>query len=187
MSRLILIRHAMPAIAPDIPADRWSLSREGIEQARRLAAHPALTGAGRLYASAEPKALSTAAPIAARLGLPARTAPGLGEQRRPVLPYTDVAARQQLIAEMFAHPRASIMGCEPIAAAQRRIVACLQALLRRGDDLIVVSHGTVLHLYLSALLRIPADAACWARIGVPDLAVVDPGRRQVLRDFGGGL
>lgn len=184
MTRLILVRHAEPAIDPEVPAAQWPLSAQGRAQALALAAHPALADARAVYASTEPKARGTAAPLAARLGVPLRAAPGLGEQQRPVLPWTGPADRQRLIAAMFAQPEAAVTGCEPIARAQRRIVTCIAALRRAGDDLVLVSHGTVLHLYLAWLRGVPPNATTWARIGIPDLAVVDPERRIVLREFG---
>jgi len=35
--RLYLIRHAMPVLEPDVPAERWRLGEEGRAAARALA------------------------------------------------------------------------------------------------------------------------------------------------------
>lgn len=37
MTSLILVRHAMPELRPDVPAERWQLGDEGRAAARALA------------------------------------------------------------------------------------------------------------------------------------------------------
>ncbi|MEU4163525.1 hypothetical protein [Actinoplanes sp. NPDC026670] len=56
-TRLLLVRHAMPHIEPDIPAEDWHLGAEGLAAARLLA--PRIPAAAHLVASTEPKAQET--------------------------------------------------------------------------------------------------------------------------------
>ena len=77
VSTIVVLRHAEKA---DVPADDPSLSAAGQARAARLAAMfggPSDAGPVRhVYASATRRARETAAPLAARLGLPVRTLPG---------------------------------------------------------------------------------------------------------------
>ena len=58
--KLFLVRHAMPAFGPDVPAAAWELSSQGWSAARALAR--ALPVEALLVASREPKARQTLEP-----------------------------------------------------------------------------------------------------------------------------
>jgi hypothetical protein len=58
--KLFLVRHAMPAYGPDVPAAAWELSSEGWCDARAFAR--ALPAGALLIASREPKARQTLEP-----------------------------------------------------------------------------------------------------------------------------
>src|SRR4051794_16812313 len=78
---LVLVRHAMPAIEPGVPADRWELGPQGRAAARALAA--TLPRVGVVVRGDEPKARQTAEAIVAVNGGTIRTDPRLRETRAP--------------------------------------------------------------------------------------------------------
>lgn len=74
--------------------------------------------------------------------------------------------------------------------AQRRITLAVEGLRAAFPDetLAIVSGGILLTLYLAAVQNLPTpDPAVWGSIGMPDLAVVDPERRPIIRGFAGHL
>ncbi|MFI5892115.1 histidine phosphatase family protein [Actinoplanes sp. NPDC051513] len=79
-ARLVLVRHAMPVIDPETPAELWHLGPEGRAAARALA--PLIAGSAAHYVSStEPKALETLREIAPHV--PIETDAGFAEVRRP--------------------------------------------------------------------------------------------------------
>jgi hypothetical protein len=52
-----------------------------------------------------------------------------------------------------------------------------------GQPFAILSHGLILNLYLARLTG-EDPAALWQSIALPDLAIVDPERRAVVRPFG---
>src|SRR5437016_3235896 len=79
---LILVKHAMPALEPDLPSHAWRLSDMGrascIPLADRLAAYQPTA----IAASAEPKATETARIVAGRLGVALEVVADLHENDR---------------------------------------------------------------------------------------------------------
>jgi len=67
MRTLILAKHAMPELRPDVSAARWHLSTEGIAGAKRLAERLRAYEPSVIVSSTEPKALETAAIVAEAL------------------------------------------------------------------------------------------------------------------------
>jgi broad specificity phosphatase PhoE len=83
--RLVLVRHAMPDVLPDVPAREWHLGDDGRGAARKLGQMPART---HLVASDEPKAIETVAEASGRVDVPIDA--GFGEVRRPNAPSGQV-------------------------------------------------------------------------------------------------
>src|SRR2546423_9345038 len=91
---LILVRHAMPAYGPEVPAREWPLSADGGARAAELSAQ--LPAGAPLGASAEPKAWQTvepAGPVARdpRFDEILRTEPWDGDFRARRRAYVDGA------------------------------------------------------------------------------------------------
>ncbi|HKC75096.1 MAG TPA: histidine phosphatase family protein [Chloroflexota bacterium] len=187
MAKLGLIRHAHVTVDPRVPVDQWRLSEEGIKAAAALLRDPALAEVQLVYTSPEPKAVATAAAISGRQPLIQVT--DLKELDRTAAGWLSTEAEYvAMVAEIFRHPDQSIRGCEPAALAQQRIVRAIDTLVAAhpGRPLAIISHGIVLALYMCHLKRLMMpDPAIWRRIGFPDLALVDPGRRAVIVDFHG--
>ena len=62
--RLVLVRHAMPDVRPEVPAREWHLGDDGRGAARNLG--QMLPVGARLVASDEPKAIETLAEASGR-------------------------------------------------------------------------------------------------------------------------
>jgi broad specificity phosphatase PhoE len=168
---LILVRHARPQIAPDVPPPRWRLSDEGRAAAEALAARIAAFRPGAAVASTEPKAMETAEILVRGLGLTVTGDPAFDEHRRPAWPFeADPAGMAARVERALTEPEASIDGAETAAAALRRFETGLTRRAQR--PLLVVSHGTVLSLYLAARLGLDA-AAFWSGLKAPEAFILD--------------
>jgi broad specificity phosphatase PhoE len=139
----------MPEVVPGVAPELWELGPEGRAAARDLARH--LDG-GRVVSSDEPKALQTAAEIAAHLGTELEPDARLREATRP----TDWDAGYREKARRYVGGEA-LEGWEPHAAVIERVTSAA-----RGD--IVVTHGLAMTLFLAP----PDPREFWAGLRFPD-------------------
>jgi broad specificity phosphatase PhoE len=174
MPKLVLIKHSLPSIDRTKPAAAWQLSPEGVERCRRLA--PYLTDflPAVLVSSVEPKARATADHLAERLGLTATTADRLEEQHRLTAPFLAHRALQRAMRRLFAHPAELLFGEETAEAASTRFSTAIHHLVTEHQDrnLLVVTHGTVISLYLGRYAGTD-PYAWWEKLGLPSFVVVD--------------
>jgi 2,3-bisphosphoglycerate-dependent phosphoglycerate mutase len=183
MTRLILVRHSLPAIDPAIPAPDWRLSDEGRRRAELLAQRLTGHGPGRTVSSPEPKALETARIIHAQQADPVTIVPDLREQERRRGPHLTPQAFQEAVIASLRHPDEVRFGEESAGAARQRFTAAIADQLAATppeQTLTVVTHGTVLALYVAAVTGVDA-VDLWRRLGLPsyvtltrpDLTLVD--------------
>lgn len=184
---LILVRHSVPAVVPGVDAASWCLSGEGRARAADLAERLAIYSLTRLVSSDEPKALETAEILAARLGgVPVASDPALREHDRRGAPYFGKErAFQATMARFFATPEELIFGRETAAQAQERFTTAVRRVIVQSAanrDIMVVTHGTVMALYLAFLTGGNAYALwrmqtlpCYAALVLPDLRLVARG------------
>lgn len=171
--RLILVRHAQVDLRADVPAPQWELSAEGRAAALRLAEDPVFDGVRIVASSPGPKAVATAEPIAARLGLTVTVDRDLRESERPEpMPILPDDEHRALVAAYLRGEE--LDGWEPRVAVRKRMRA---AVARLGDDAAVVSHGRALAL----LLGLTSDQ--WAAIPLPAVAVADPETFRLCEPF----
>ena len=181
---LVLARHARPVVEPGVPSTSWDLGPEGVGGAGRLADRLAglLDPGALVVTSVEAKAVSTGRIVAEALDLPWQTGHDLHEHVRTSTGFVeDAAAFSALVERFFSSPSAAVFGDESADVAYRRFSAALDALVRvhRGRRLCVVTHGTVLSLFLSR--RYGLDAwATWQALGQPAYVVVDRRARAVV-------
>jgi broad specificity phosphatase PhoE len=183
--RLVLVRHAQVRLEPGVPPERWELTDDGLADAQRLAASPVFAGVEAVATSPEPKARATAEPIAGAAGLELRVERDLREAERGAAPVDDRAA---FVARVDAWLGGGpTPGWEELDVASARIVGCVSRLLGESSgDLVVVSHGTVLSLYLAWLRgRERVDLREWEAIPLPAVAVVDPAARTIVAPWRG--
>ncbi|MEV0900816.1 histidine phosphatase family protein [Actinoplanes sp. NPDC049802] len=169
--KLFLVRHAMPAFAPDVHTAAWNLSSEGRREARKLA-RTLPTGA-LLVASQEPKARQTLEPAGAvhsdeRFGEVARDEPYEGDfraRRRAYVAGTDYA------------------GWEPRDQVSARFAEGVRFWIARAGErpLVIASHGMALTLWLTTTIGLADPGAFWTGLRLPDLLAVDLTGKRVTR------
>lgn len=174
--RLALVRHSQPVIDDRVPAREWHLSDEG--RARSRSSANALLGlsARRIFTSDEPKAIETAEEIAHELELPVEIASGVHEHERPRLPFYEKPTWHRKIADLFANSDTLVLGHETANQARSRFAGAVDGLARSvpDEDLIVVTHGTVMSLYLAPKLGLDVFSV-WMSLEMPDVRIVTLG------------
>jgi broad specificity phosphatase PhoE len=147
---LILVRHSAVTVDPKRPAQEWRLSDEGKRRARALAQKLSPYRPSAIISSHETKAQETAAIIASTQNLPLATAANLHEHVRHTF-IADPVEWDAAVAAFFAQPDQLVLGTETAEQAQKRIVKAIDEVLRKHPEgnLIIVTHGTVLTLFLA--------------------------------------
>jgi broad specificity phosphatase PhoE len=180
--QVLLIRHAQPVIDPRRHPSRFELAGEGEAAARRLATRidtrPAVVAAG-----AEPKLVSTVAPLARRWGLPVVHHHDLGESRSRG--WLDPEEFAQLVERFLTHPdRPPAVGWESADRAAGRLLAGISGLAaeaERPGPVVVCTGGRSLTAVLMAVGLVPRARTfeTWLRLRSPELAKIrfdDAGR-----------
>ena len=154
---LILIRHSHPKIDPNIPSNEWHLSKKGRSLCKRLAERLAPYKADVLISSHEPKALETAQIISTKLNIPCEAADGLHEHQRKYVPFTNQKHFETKVASFFDQPDLVIFGEESADQAYQRFSTALINLIKKYpyQTLMVVSHGTVISLWVARKIGLP--------------------------------
>jgi broad specificity phosphatase PhoE len=151
---LWFVRHAAVDLDLDKPASTWQLTENGRAEAAEIAVR--LAPVKRVLSSPEPKAVGTAEPIAARSGVQIELDPRLREVGREAnLP--DYAAHRDAVRRYLEGE--PIEGWESALEARERFAGVLDGL----DDAVVVTHATVLSLFLGYSFE------QWGRIALPDV------------------
>jgi broad specificity phosphatase PhoE len=173
MRRLVLAKHARPDVRGDLPASEWGLTEDGLAGARRLAERLRVLAPSAIVSSAEPKASATARIVAAALAIPLEIAADLHEHVRPQSGLLGDAEFTARIADLFARPHEVVFGSESASDALRRFTLALDRVIDAGrGDLVVISHGTVISLFVGA--RSHEDAhSLWSTLGLPSYVVLE--------------
>ena len=155
------LTHPQVAIDPAVPVDRWGLSDVGRRRVVALAGSPALAATRRVISSAELKAIETAEPIAAALGIKVEVREPMHENDRSATGYLPKAAFEAMADRFFAAPEDSAEGWERAVDAQARIVREVAACLAEphAGDILFVGHGGVGTLLYCHLAGKPIDRA----------------------------
>jgi len=179
---LILVKHSLPEIVENIPAREWVLSDEGRSRARKLAKklksyHPEI-----IISSMEPKAQQTAEIISEGLGLQFAMMNGIHEHDRSGVPFHSKDKFQILVRRLFEKPNMLIFGNETGAKALGRFRKSVQTILEshKGKNLVIVSHGTVISLFVSWLTGMDGYQL-WKELGLPSFVVLDMLNQQLLK------
>jgi broad specificity phosphatase PhoE len=172
--RVVLVKHALPMLDESRPPREWPLARDGEQQSKRLASALRRFASLRLVTSPEPNARRTGEIVAAELALPFTAVEGLQEIDRPALPILPASEHERINARIFTECDRAVIGRESARDAGRRFAnAVFNELQRMNEDtLVVVAHGTVISLLVSAYN--PVDAfALWKRLQCPSFVVLD--------------
>jgi len=174
MTRVVLIRHAMPQMEQGVPAAGWKLSPEGTDAATALAAQLTRFRFAEIASSAEPKAVGTAAAIAQVLKLPVGIDGDFAETQRRTVGWLSREDIDAGIRRLFENPSEVVYGEESADAAYARFAAAIERLSAKGaDDIAVVTHGTILSVYVSRVARLPNVFAFWKSLKLPDAVLLD--------------
>jgi broad specificity phosphatase PhoE len=171
--RLILIKHSIPAIEPDVPSPQWRLSDVGKRRAAKLADAVADMGATSLHSSDSPKAVETAEIIAAKTGLLLKINPEFKEHIRDDMPFGSDAWWRAVVLDAIRRPEELVLGSETTGDAGRRFAAAVKSAAAGSPpgDMLIVAHGTVISMFVSQLTG--ADPVpIWECLGLPGLLVV---------------
>jgi probable phosphoglycerate mutase len=146
------------------------LTELGRRQADAIAARLAELVAGapaRLYSSDLKRAVQTAEPIAARLGVAARQLPGLREKNfgvaggRPNVWLDEHWVPASPDGERLDHDE-GIEGAETRRQLLARVYRAMDEILARpGEHAIIVTHGFALTFVIAAWFGLPVEAAGW--------------------------
>lgn len=171
---LLLIRHSAVRRSPETPSREWPLSDDGRSRARQLAQQLIPYNLTRIVTSEEPKARETGQIMANELGIPWQSAPHLQEHDRQGAPFfTSREAFETAVARFFHNPDQVVFGRETANQAFERFDTAVHHLLTSypDDTLAIVSHGTVLTLFLAHYN--PLDPVpFWQNLDLPDFFVV---------------
>ena len=184
--KLILIKHSLPEIDPDVPANQWLLSSEG----RGLCANLAIQLSGyeidSVISSTEPKAVETGEMLAHSLGKPFRRVDGLHEHDRGDVGYLHRAEDfNRAVHSLFDKPAELVFGRETADVAHQRFSDAIDSVLEtyEGRGLAVVAHGTVISLYVAR--KTGADPfTMWKRLDTPSYIVIDLPEFQIVKVVG---
>jgi broad specificity phosphatase PhoE len=173
MRKLILVRHSLPVISGEQPASQWQLSEEGRRRCERLAELLAPLRPNAIVTSTEPKAIETGQIVGKQLGIPVETAPNLHEHERPGTDLDTVERFQAKVARLLEHPHESVFGAETGDEARQRFSVAVDDVMRQHRDgsLVVVSHGTVMTLFVARATGIN-PVPFWRELGLPGFVVL---------------
>jgi broad specificity phosphatase PhoE len=182
MKRLILVKHSLPEIVETIPARDWTLSDEGRARAAKLAELLPAYQPEFIACSAESKARETASVLAKHLSLSVHIVDGLHEHDRSSTPYYSTDEFQALVRKFFEEPDSLVFGAETATESLERFKAAVEAALKlsAAENLIVVSHGTVIALYVSWLTGCDGYNL-WRKLGLPSFVVLEMQSRTVVK------
>jgi broad specificity phosphatase PhoE len=179
---LYLITHAATQIDQQTDATQWTLSAAGAEQVAKLARLPFWATVDRIVLSREAKTRLTVAPILTERTIPVTIDARLDELQRPGW-VADYTAR---VRQAFADPATPAGEWESAAHALARVQAAIADLCQSypSQTLALVGHGLTLSLYRAHLLGHPqVNLADWQSLSFAAVALVDPCRQHLLRDF----
>lgn len=173
MPKLILIKHARPEVIESIPSEQWKLSERGKQSCIPLADKIAPHSPQIIVSSTEPKAIETAELVGARLNIPHETAQDLHEHDRSNVPHMRSGEFISMMELLFRRPDEVVLGQEAADDAESRFAKALKDVLEKHANqscIAVVSHGTVLALFLAQYAKRPAFEL-WRQLGLPSFAV----------------
>ena len=173
VTRLILVRHAMPAIDAELPTKDWPISPEGRAAARRMAEKLAPFVPACVISSTEPKAADTGRIVAERLAAPIAFDGDLVEHRRETVAFLPRAEVEAAIEALFRRPDELVYGEENADQAHARFAGAVERhrAAHPNEALVVASHGTVISLWVSRRLGID-PVPLWRSLTLPCAVVM---------------
>jgi broad specificity phosphatase PhoE len=139
------LTHPQVQIDAAAPVPSWGLSALGRARVQALVEAAWLMGTTRIVSSSERKAVETAEPIAAALGLDVEISDALHENDRSATGVLPPDEFETVADAFFAYSDRSVRGWERAVDAQARIVGEAEKVLSRHHrgDVLFVGHGAV--------------------------------------------
>ena len=154
--QLLLVRHALPFRTEAGEGSDPGLSEEGWQQARRLPDALARFPVTRLVSSPQRRAVQTAEPVAAALGLTVDIDDRLAEYDRGLSHYVPIeqvrTERPEEWARMAAGHLPSMVDEDEFRGRVSAALADIVAAAEHDDTVVVFSHGGVINVVLHELL-----------------------------------
>ena len=172
-THVFFVRHARPIVDLTTPSSTWPLAPGAACELAPIVAELSQAKASRVWSSPELRALSTAKIIAEASDHRVETLANLSEHKR------DSASRPQSDSEFltllecfFDHPEKLVFGTETAIEALDRFKSSVNfAISEEHDDTIIVTHGTVLSLYLGYITKQDCFQI-WRDLDTPDLVKI---------------
>ena len=167
MGRLVLVRHSVPEIRRNVPASDWTLGGVGRRRATTLAYRLRRFSPELIWSSNEPKAVQTAEIVAESFGVRVRILDGLEEHHRENVPLMSKEQFSAKMEEFFSNSSQLVLGRETAVQARDRMDTAIAEVVKAGhSDSIVVTHGTVMTLYVAAFASV-RSFCFWRQLGLP--------------------
>lgn len=173
MPNLILVRHSAVAINPTISHKEWQLSPHGKALSVVLAQRLFALKPNIIVTSKELKAVETAEIIADALNIPVHPMDDLHEHDRSNMGFLAPDDFHAGVAAFFAKPNSLVFGNETAEQVYQRYNWQIAELLLTypNQNVIVVSHGTVMSLFIARNANLDPFAV-WQRLQTPSYAVL---------------
>lgn|SRR5574341_624678 len=173
MAQLLLVKHALPEIVPEVPPAQWHLSELGRSRCNALADKLAAYNPDVAVSSAEPKAAETARIVAHRLDKPFEITQGLHEHDRSSVGFLDAVQFEAAVARFFEKQHELVLGNETADEAHARFAKAVAGVVEkyRNENVAIVSHGTVISLFVARAMELE-PFAFWKRLGLPSFVVM---------------
>jgi broad specificity phosphatase PhoE len=168
VTRLILLRHAEPLVADGMPTTHWPLTDEGRTRATAL---------GRSLADTHRTTTTWTSPARRASETAALVVPSVAFHVREEL--SEVKKPWYLTTEEHAKATARYLEGEDVHGWEGRgdVVARLSALETDfgppADDLIIVSHGVLLTIWLDHQIGLSDPYRFWSNLRMPDAWLAD--------------
>lgn len=179
------LSHPQVRIDPKVPVPDWGLNGIGAERVAKLAGSGALAGTMTVVSSAERKAIETAEPLAAVLGVGVIVREAMHENDRSATGFLPPDEFERVADEFFARPQESVRGWERAADAQARIVRETRDVLTAASagDVLLVGHGGVGTLLYCHFAGLPIARIRDQPAGGGNFFVVERGTGTVLHGW----
>ena len=127
-----------------------------------------------IYSSSEAKAVETAKILAETLSLTHKVNPGLAEFDRPALSIVSEEDHFDRYEPLFTNPEEPYLGSESANAALERFESAIKEIIKEPleDERLVVTHGTVMSLFLNKYNEELDGFDVWKKLGCPSYAVL---------------
>ncbi|KAN0094219.1 phosphoglycerate mutase-like protein [Hyaloscypha variabilis] len=180
--RLVLVQHGKPEVQEDIQHSLWPLSESGRDATASLAEKLRAFNFNKISSSPELKASGTAEILANKLKLEVEIDKDLAEHARHSMTFLPQAEFQDKIAQLFSNPSKLVLGEETADEAFERFDRALNKALVEADgrDVLVVTHGTVLSIYVSRRLGID-PLSFWRSLATPMAIVISGKEIEIIR------